>query len=298
MGLPLRLNRHTRFTATVILFLAPTFIGLFLFQYLPLITAVRNSFYHYNLLEPDARTFAGFANYRRLIKEARFRSSLGHTVVFGVAKVVIQTPLALALALLVQRTTRRATIVRSAIFAPVVTSVTIIAVIWNLMYDPEHGLFNTLLIAFHLGKQPFLTSAGQALPAIIAMSIWQDAGFTMLLFLAGLQGIAETFYEAAAIDGANHWEQFRYITVPLLMRTILFAVVTTTVFSFQVFTPVYVMTKGGPLDATRVAVYYIYETAFVFLDMGYASALALVLTALLLIVAVGQSRLLRSRFEY
>ncbi len=284
--------------AVILLFMLPTVVGLGLFQYFPLLTAVRNSLYDLNLLDPSHAIFVGIDNYLRMWEDERFHISLLNTLFYTTIKLIVQLPLALALALLVQRQIRGIGFVRSAIFAPTVTAVSIAAVIWNLMYDPQNGFFNAILQTLGLPPQPFLTSASQALPSIIAMSVWLDAGFTMLIFLSGLQGIPYDYYEAARIDGASNWNLFRYITLPLLSRTTLFAVVTTTIFAFKIFTPVYIMTKGGPLDSTLVAVYYIFEQGFVFLDMGYASTLAVVLILILLIVAGLQGLLLRSQFEY
>ena len=283
---------------TILIFLGPSMLGLILFQYLPMGTAVWNSFRNLSLLNPDNSFFIGLDNYTRLIHDTRFLHSLGTTLLFAAVKVLFQIPIALALALLVKQQIRGISIVRSAIYAPVVTAVSIAAVIWNMMYHPEQGLINAMLEAIGIARQPFLTSIGQALPAITAMSIWQDAGFTMLIFLAGLQGIPEVYYEAADIDGASAIAKLRHITVPLLQRTTLYAVVTTTIFSFRAFTQVYVMTNGGPSDATRLAVYHIYETGFVFSEMGYASAMAVILIAILMVVAYTQARLLATSFEY
>jgi ABC-type sugar transport system permease subunit len=213
-------------------------------------------------------------------------------------KLILQLPLALFLATLVKQPRKGIGIVRSAIFAPVVTAGTIVAVVWNLMYDPGNGLFNAVLQGFGVPPQPFLTSAGQALPSILIMTIWQDVGLTMLIFLAGLQGIPVEFYDAAAIDGASPLDMLLHITLPLLKRTIFFAAVMTTVFSFQVFAPIYVMTKGGPIDSTMMVVYVMYNQAFSLLRMGYASAMAVLVMVILVAVSLVQGRFLRSEFEY
>jgi fructooligosaccharide transport system permease protein len=294
----LRLRRNLESFAVVMAFLGPALVGLVLFQYWPFITALRNSFSNLNLLIPDQAAFVGMANYAHMLRDERFYLSLYNTFFYTTAKVIIQLPIALALAMLVQREIRGIAVVRSAIFAPTVTAVSIVAVIWNLMYDPQHGFFNTILQAVGIGPQPFLTSGGQAMPAIIVMSIWQDAGFTMLIFLSGLQGIPEEIYETARMDGASRFALIRYITLPLLQRTTLFAVVTTTIFAFRVFTPIYIMTQGGPFDKTLVGVYYIYQQGFTYLDMGYASALAVVMIVLLLIISAFQGFLFRTQFQY
>lgn len=292
-----RKNRN-RYRLTIILFLLPTIVGIVLFQFGPLAMALRNSLFNMNLLKPDAATFVGLDNYVRMLNDAHIFTAFRNTLAYTAGKVFLQVPFALLLAILVHQQLKGIGIVRSAIFAPVVTSVTVVAVVWNLMYHPENGLINSFLQTIGLPRQPLLTSTSQALPAILVMSIWQDTGFTMLILLAGLQGIPDLYYEAAAIDGANRLQQFWHITLPLLRRTLLYAVVITTIFSFTVFTPVYVMTKGGPQESTRLAVYYIWEQGFKFLDMGYASAMAVLLMLLMLVITVVQGRILRTEFEY
>jgi ABC-type sugar transport system permease subunit len=297
-------TREIRFRAkaqnylSIFIFLLPSLVILIVFAFFPIIKAINNSFYDFSLLNPARRLFLGIGNYSRMILDVSFWEAVLRTLLYSAAKAILQLPLALGLALFVNRKMRGISIVRSSIIAPVACSVTVIAVIWNLMYHPDVGLFNAILTAFGFAKQPFLISVSQALPSIIIMSVWQDVGYTMVILLAGLQGIPNEYYEAAAIDGANDWSIFLHITAPLLKRFIVFAVITITVSSFQVFTPVYVMTKGGPQDSTLVAVYYIYKTAFTFQEMGYASTLTVVLTLVLIVIALLESRLLRSEVEY
>ena len=166
------------------------------------------------------------------------------------------------------------------------------------MYHPDNGILNSILQAFGIAKQSFLVSESQALFSILVMGIWQDVGFSMLLILGGLQNIPDVYYEAASIDGASFVDKFRYITLPLLRRTLLLAIVVATIFSFRVFTPIYVMTKGGPSNATLLSVYYIYQQGFQYMSMGYASSLAVVLILLLIVITLIQSRILRTEFEY
>lgn len=292
------LGRRLRLYLTVAVFLSPAVLGLAIFQYGPLIVALRNSFRELNLLNIDASSFVGLENYNRLLGDAIFWTSFRNTFVFTAGKIALQIPLALALALLVQKEARGIGIVRSSIFAPVVTATAVVAIVWNLMYHPTGGLMNSVLQWVGISRQPFLTSAEQALPAILLMSIWQDVGFTMLIFLAGLQGIPQDFLDSAAIDGAGKSDILRHVILPLLKRVILFAVVVTTITSFTTFTPIYIMTKGGPQKATLMAVYHIFQQAFQFMRMGYASALAVVLVLVMLVIAWLQSRLLRTEFEY
>lgn len=292
------LSRETRSLLIGLSFLLPALVGLLVFQAAPLAVAVRNSLYRINLLNPDAAVFLGAGNYARLLEDETFWVALANTLLYMVGKLVLQVPLGLLAALLVNQGLRGTTLVRSALFAPVVTSGTVVAIIWNLMYYPEAGLFNALLTAVGLPPQPFLTSPKQALASIILVGVWQDVGFTMLLFLGGLQGIPGDLYEASAIDGARPSQQFWQITLPLLRRTVALAVFMGTIVSFRVFTPIYVMTQGGPQDSTLNSVYYMYLQGFKFLSMGYASAVAVVVIVVLAAITLVQARLLRTDLEY
>ncbi|MFN8525994.1 MAG: sugar ABC transporter permease [Chloroflexota bacterium] len=294
----LQATRRAQVAWTAALFLLPTILGLVLFQFGPLLVAVRNSLYRVSLLNPDAAQFVGASNYLRLIEDETFWIALLNTVLYMVGKLVVQIPLGLGASLLVNQKLRGIVILRSALFAPVVTSGAVIAVIWNLMYYPENGLFNAILNAVGIPSQPFLTSPTQALASIVIMGVWMDLGFTMLLYLGGLQGISETYYEAAAIDGASPRQQFWAITLPLLRRTTMLAIFMGTIVSFRVFTPIYVMTQGGPQDSTINSVYFMYLQAFKFMSLGYASAVAVVVIVVLAAITFVQSRLLSTDLEY
>ncbi len=279
-------------------FLAPAMVCLAIFQFLPVLTAVRNSFFNINMLAPDRASFAGLGNFTTMLSDGEFARSLQNTLAYTVAKLAIQIPLSLGLALLVDRGLRGTRLVRSAIFAPTVTAVAIAAVIWNLMLQPDQGLINSALRTIGLPGQPFLTSATQSLPSLVAMGIWQETGLTTIIFLSGLQGIPRELQDAARIDGASSWQGLRFVTIPLLARTVLFAVILTTVLAFKVFAEIQIMTQGGPQDSTLMAVYYLYREAFIFLRLGYASALAIAVMAILAVIAALQARVLRARFEY
>jgi multiple sugar transport system permease protein len=274
------------------LFILPAIINFTVFRYVPILEAARASLYQYSLLG-GYRDFIGLDHYTRMISDPVFWQSLKVTVLFVIYKVPIQIVLSLALAVLLQRETFGAGIVRSAILTPMVTSVIVVSIIWAMMYHSQQGLIQSMLGAVGIPRQAFLSDAGRALPAVTVMMIWKDLGFSLIVLLAGLKAIPATYYEAALVDGANAWEAFRRVTIPLLMPVLMFAVVTQAVFSFQVFTPVYQMTKGGPLDATKVLVYYIYQQGFRFQDMGYASAISIVTLGLLLIVSYLLMRWLR-----
>ncbi len=291
-------NRRRNYRLTIFWMMLPAILGLAMFQYGPLVVAVRNGFFDMTLLNPERAKFIGWANYIKMAQDARFWQSLRNTAIYSGGKVLLELPFALILAVLSQQAIKGIGIVRTAVFAPTVTAMSTMAVIWNMMYHPQNGLFNSILTGVGIPPQPFLTSASQAMASILVLSLWKDVGSSMLILLGGLQAIPEEFYEASSIDGAGPWEQTRYITLPLLRRTLLYAMVLLTVTSFKVFTPIYVMTKGGPLGVTRTTVYYVYELGFKYLQMGYASAVSVILMIVMIVVAMLQNRLLRTEFEY
>lgn len=277
------------------LFILPALINFTLFRYLPILAAGRASVYNYSLLG-GYRGFIGLDHYTRIFADPTFWNAMEVTVKYVIFKVPIELALALALAIFLQRESFGAGIVRSAIMAPLVTSIIVVSIIWAMMYHSEQGLIQSMLNAVGLPRMAFLSNERRALPALTAMMIWKDVGFSLIILLAGLKGIPRHFYEAALVDGANKWQAFRNVTLPLLRPVLMFLVVSQTVFSFQLFVPVYQMTKGGPLDSTKAIVYYIYQQGFLFQDMGYASALSMVTLAILLVVSMFQMRLLRSDY--
>ncbi len=280
-------NWRTRQLLVAFLFILPAIINFTVFRYIPIAASIRASFYEYSLLK-GLRDFVGFDHYVRMVSDETFWKSLQVTSLFVIYKVPIQIVLSLALAVLLTRETFGTGVVRSAILTPMVTSVIVASILWAMMYHSQQGLIQSFLGVFGIPRQTFLSDAGRALPAVTVMMIWKDLGFSFIILLAGLKAIPATYYEAALVDGANAWEAFRRITIPLLMPVLMFVAVTQAVFSFQVFVPVYQMTRGGPLDSTKVLVYYIYQQGFRFQDMGYASALSVVA----LIIMVGISYLL------
>lgn len=274
---------RTRQMLIAFLFILPALINFTIFRYVPIFEAVRASLYQYSLLGGFG-DFIGLDHYRYMVTDPTFWQSLKVTFLFVLYKVPLQIVLSLALALLLQRETVGAGVVRSAILTPMVTSVIVVSIIWAMMYHSQQGLIQSFLNSVGIPRQAFLSDASRALPAITVMMIWKDIGFSLIILVAGLKAIPQTYYEAALVDGANAWEAFRRVTIPLLMPVLMFVVVTQAVFSFQVFVPVYQMTRGGPLDATKVLVYYIYQQGFRFQDMGYASALSVV--ALVILIAI------------
>ena len=229
-----------------------------------------------------------------------FWNSLWVTFKFVVMKVPPQIILSLFLAIMVQRESRSMGVVRSAIFTPVVTSMIVVAILWSMMYHVQQGLINSIIASLGFQRVAFLSDTTRALPSITVMNIWKDVGFTMIILMAGLKGIPGVYYEAAVVDGANRWQMFWRITVPLLQRVLLFVIVTQTIFAFQVFVPVYALVRppGGPRNTTEAIVYYIYKNGFRLQRMDYASALAVILSFIILIISLVEMRLLRSEVEY
>jgi len=205
---------------------------------------------------------------------------------FGMVMVPAQTGLALLLALLVNQRLRAMAVFRTIYFSPIVTPLVIVAVVWSFLYNPGQGLINEFIrtISFGtLGPYNWLSNPALALPAIILLSIWQGVGFQMVVYLAALQGISESLYEAARVDGAGRWRQFWHITLPQLRNTIIFVLIATTILSFKLYTQVEVMTQGGPENATATVVWYIVHQSIHNVRVGYASAVAVVFFLILLI---------------
>ncbi|MEZ4707098.1 MAG: sugar ABC transporter permease [Caldilineaceae bacterium] len=283
--------------AVAFLFVLPALINFFIFRYLPILAAIRASLWQYSLLGGYG-AFNGLGHYAYMWNDPIFWKSMTATILFALMKVPIQVMLSLVLAVFLAREDRITGLVRGAIFIPVVTSVVVVSILWSMMYHSQLGLINSLLSLVGIPPQTFLTNVNRALPSVTAMMIWKEVGFSMIILMAGLKGIPDIYREAAIVDGATPVQIFFRITLPLLKRVIMFVVVTQTIFSFQVFVPVYTMTRGGPLDSTKVIVYYIYQNGFLFADMGYASAISIVTLLLLLIVSAIQMRLFRSDVEY
>jgi len=274
------------------LFVLPALINFAVFRYIPIVASLRASLYQYSLLGGYG-DFVGLAHYNRMLTDPVFWRSLQASALFVLYKVPLQIVFSLGLAILLSRQTIGTAIVRSAILTPMVTSIIIVSIIWAMMYQSQNGLFQSMLVTLGFRKIPFLSDTRYALPAISVMMIWKDIGFSFIIFVAGLKGIPEMYYEAAIVDGANRWQLLWHITLPLLKPVLMFVIVTQTIFSFQVFVPVYQMTLGGPLDSTKVLVYYIYQQGFRFQDMGYASAISIVTLVLLLLISWIQMRFLR-----
>jgi multiple sugar transport system permease protein len=276
------------------LFLSPGLILFSLFTVFALIFAFYLTFHEWNIIGTD-RPFIGLQNYERMFADEDFRQSVINTAYYTGASVPLTMGIGLLVALLLNQPIRGRGLLRTFYFMPVVTPFVVVAIIWKWLYNGDFGLFNYYLLKVHLIDEPllWLSDKNLAMPAVVLMSVWSGVGFSMVIYLAGLQSIPQELYDAAKVDGAGAWARFRHITVPMLAPTTLFLMVMGIIGSFQVFTQIFIMTNGGPVHRTTTMVFYIYEAAFKFYEMGYASTLAYGLFALLFVFTLFQLRLYR-----
>jgi multiple sugar transport system permease protein len=273
------------------LFVAPAFLGFLIFYLFPIVRAAEISLTDWNLLR--APSFVGFANYQALFSDPKFWNSLWLTLCYVLYNIPLQTALGLILAVLADRLARGVT-VRALIIAPYLISNVVTTLLWMLMLDPLLGITNYWLESIGVARQGFLSSPNESLISLAGIAIWRHTGLTALLFYAGLQSIPLQLYEAARLEGASEFTMFRHITLPLLRPVTTFILVTSIIGSFQLFDFVAVSTKGGPSDSTRVILWYIYEQAFKFNKMGFASAASMALFVILIVVTLAQMRFLRA----
>ncbi len=262
---------------------------------LPVVLALLLSFTDYNLLQ--APRWVGLANYHLLVTDGTFTGSVLRSLEFVVMIVPSGTLISLLVALLLRPTIRGVGVIRTIAYIPQGISWVATALIWSWLYNPIYGLIDHLLMIVGLAPVAWTTDFSTAMLSIVIMSIWRDIGFFGIIFLAALQGIPESVYEAAAIDGANRLASFRHVTLPLLGPTLFFVVVIWTIGAMQMFTQAFVLTNGGPVDATQTIVYTIYLTAFQFLKMGYGSAQAFALFVVIVALTLVNRRLFRDQ-EY
>jgi multiple sugar transport system permease protein len=268
------------------LFVLPATALIVLFGIVPIGWVVLLSAQHNDLL--TAPSWVGLGNYRTLAHDPVFRDSIRRTIVYTVLFVPLSVGGALAVALLLHSDIRFSRLYRTAVFVPVATSTVATGIIFNWLLDPTYGIANYLLGKVGLGPYGFFQDPDQALYAVVAMTVWGWLGFDVIIYLAALQGIPEDVLEAAALDGARRWATFRHVVLPLLSPATLFLIVWSTINALQVFDEIYVTTRGGPLQATTVLVYDIYNEAFVVFHAGYAAAIAVVLFLITLVFSVIQ----------
>lgn len=267
-------------------------IGMFVLY--PALKAIVLSFTNFNMISEPA--FVGTANYVRLANDPFFWSALKNTLLYVVVVVPVLVTLPIFLAVLVNKAIPGIAFFRAAIYLPVITSLVISGLIWKWVYE-EKGILNYFLLSFGITDQPiaFLTDPGNALFSVMAVTIWSGMGYYMVIYLAGLQAIPKHLYEVAEVEGVSKWQQLIHITIPLLRPSIAVVTVMSSIAAMKVFEEVYIMTQGGPLDATKTLVYTIYETAFSEFEMGYASAIGVVLFVITLVFSLINLKLLRAR---
>ena len=264
------------------IFIFPAFVGTLLFIIIPVICSFGLSFVKWDLLNPIQ--FVGFNNYREIFAETLFYKILINTFVFAISTSLLGVIIPLILACILNSKIRGSEFYKTAYFLPFITPMIVIGVIWEWIFDPNIGFLNHVL---HLHIN-WLYDTHYAMPALIIVSVWKLIGYNMVIFLSSLSGISQSLFEAAKIDGANAFQIFKNVTVPLLSPTIFFVVIVTAISSFQIFDLIYLMTQGGPLDSTNVIVYAIYKNAFEYFNVRKASALAYVLFVIILILTLIQ----------
>lgn len=281
---------------TFYLWIAPWLIGFLIFLAWPLVQSLYLSFTDFRIL--NTPTFTGMDNVQRLFNDPLFFKSLRVTVLYVLGAAPLGNVIALIVAMLLAQKLRGVNWWRTIYFMPSVAAGVAIAVMWSFIFNPDFGLFNTILNSFGIKGPGWITSEDWALPAIIIMAWWGGIGGQMVIYLAGLKGIPQVLYESADIDGAGGWAKFWNITIPMLSPTIFFNIIVGIISAFQVFDPAYVLTDGGPNNATRTYIFNLYEQAFIFTNMGYASLLAWVLFIIILILTLITFRISRSRVYY
>lgn len=299
----INIKRKKRQGRVAFIFLLPFLTLLFLFRIIPVISIFFLSLTSYDVLSPPR--WIGLLNFRELIFSSSaaariFWVSVGNTLYFTAGQVSLEMIVGLALALLVNNITKIKvrSLFTTAYYLPVVTSIVAISMIWLWLYQPQFGLFNYFLKKIGLPPQQWLADPDQAMPSVILVAVWQGAGWSMIIYLAGLQGIPQSLYESSKLDGANRWQTFWHITLPCLRPVTLFIVIMSCITALQVFTQIYVLTQGGPLNRTTTVGYYIWNNSFRFYRMGFGSAMALILFLVILTISLTNQKFFGKEVGY
>lgn len=286
--------RRLKQTYSAYLFVAPATLLIVVFSFAAIIISLYISFFEWDIIS-DTHPFVGLGNYRRaLFEDELFWVAARNTLYYVALSVPGITILAFLLALLANEALVGRAVFRTIFFLPSITPMVVIALIWIWLYTPD-GMLNGILGVFGLPQPNWLNDTNTAMPAVVIMSIWQAVGYYTAIYIAGLADIPKDFYDAAKVDGASRLQEIRYITVPLLRNVTLFVTVTLAIAAFQMFTQVYVMTQGGPINATETMQLLIYKNAFRYFKMGYASALSWLLFLAIFVLVAIQMRRFRSR---
>ncbi len=291
---PKRKSRYFRFlgrtykkdnTVVGLLFTLPAIVLGCIFVIAPMVVSLSYSFTDAYLLRLDEIHFTGIEQFKKVFSDGFLWNAFGNTMVFVVITVPVQLCVALGLALILNSKIKANTFFRWAFFVPVMLSLAVTSFLWGNLFEQD-GLINALLVKLGIGEQPFLDDPGQAMGIIIFISIWQGAGYQMLIFLSGLKNIQPEIYEAASLDGANATQRFFYITIPNILPTFSFVLITMLIGAFRLITQPMIMTQGGPEDGTMTMSYYIYQQGITFRDVGYSSAIAMVYTVFMSVIAL------------
>jgi sn-glycerol 3-phosphate transport system permease protein len=280
------------------LMLAPAAVLLVAFTLYPILSSAYTSLFELNLSTQQKMVWTGLGNFKALFASPIFRQVLKNTFIFAVGTIPLSISLAMYLAIQLNKRFRSSALFRTIFFYPTVIPMMSAATIWLFMYTPQYGVINRILGTLGMPDINFLGSTETALPAIMLMSIWKDAGYFMIFFLAGLQNLPGELYEAAELDGASTWTQFTRLTFPLLMPTTLFVGTVSAINAFKTVDQLFLMTAGGPNNATNLMLYHLFEQAFSFFDRGLASAITVILVAILLVLAVFQNQFVDKKVHY
>ncbi|NLZ81260.1 MAG: sugar ABC transporter permease [Clostridiales bacterium] len=282
-------KREKRNTLVAYSFLLPNFLGFLIFTLGPILFAFILAFLNWD--GNNKITWNGLNNFIRLATDKYFKKSLINTIVYAIGTVPLTLVCSLGLAVVLNQKVKGKNFFRTVSFFPYVASLVAVAVVWNMIFNPSYGPVNMILMKLGVEKPPkWAADKDFAMLTVILFSVWKNMGYYMIIYLAGLQGISGELYEAAGLDGANGWQKFKNITWPMLSPTTFFVTIMLTISCFKVYDQIYMITQGGPGDATLVLVYHIYNTAFISWDLGYASAISMVLFVLVLTVTIIQFR--------
>jgi len=269
---------------------SPYLLHLGFFVLFPIVFSVILMFHRWNIISP--MEYVGLQNFAKLFQDRLFFKSILNTLIFLIIHIPLQIVVALFLAEMLNQKIRLRGLLRASYFLPVVISGVVVTIVWSQLYGQDTGLLNRILVAIGLPKVGWLIDPAVAMPSIAIMATWKNVGLYVVLFLVGLQSVPPQYYEAADIDGASHWQKFRYITIPAINPTIFMVVILSTIGGFSLFIEPYIMTSGGPLNSTVSAVLYIYKQAFTYYHMGYAAALGFFFAAIIMLFVFVQRKVI------
>lgn len=277
------------------LFLIPAFLGLVFFRVTPIITSIYDSMHTVSYVGGLHTKFSWFENYKVAFTDPLFLNSLKNTLVFSLEVIPIEIIWAFTMAMLVYKPGKGMGVFRTLFFVPFSISLAITSTIWGIMFNPNGGLINSLLSIFGMGPFGFLTSRKDALLSIVFLVSWRCVGYWMIFLISGLQNISKSLYESAWMDGARAHQSFFYITLPMMKKTLLFVVVANTTQNFLMFTPMYILTGGGPEGSTNVAMYEAYKNVFIYADRGVGNAMVMIILCMILIVVMVEFIFIKSK---